>query len=69
MGDGNQIKISIKCPQCQEDIDISEELEFGKIYEFTCHTCKVVFVLAIPNYILRVGKIEGLVYGENSPKS
>lgn len=58
-----RVSLDVGCPHCSTSNKTSDSLEFGKIYEFTCDTCKQKFVLIIPNYQVRKGLIEEVLHG------
>lgn len=58
-----RVSLVVQCPHCHEDVETSDSLEFGKIYEYTCEDCKQKFVLIIPNYTVRKGLIEEVLHG------
>jgi transposase-like protein len=49
--------LPITCPHCQST-DRAADLHFGHLYEFTCPTCKNLFVVEIPDITVRKGRIE-----------
>lgn len=56
--------LDVKCPHCQTDMAIDEPMEFGHIYEFTCAQCKNLFVILVPDLVIKIGQIEGLIHGD-----
>ena len=57
------LSLEVTCPACKKDGEVSELLEFGQIYEFTCPSCQSKFVVVVPEIKIIPGQIESVTHG------